>query len=90
MMNRTDILLLVALASNNADSPCYGLSITEIMDYITENGCTKTRMTVYRRIKRLVSIGYVAKGVLDDHADTFYILDTGKDFLKGSERKENK
>lgn len=89
-MNRTDILLLVTLASNNANTPYYGLTITEIMDCISELGCTKTRMTVYRRIKRLLSSGYIAKGILDDHADTYYILDSGKDLINSWERKANK
>ena len=85
--NRTDLLLLVTLASNNADSKGYGLTITEIMDDITANGCTKTRMTVYRRMKRLLANGYVVKGILSDHADTFCISGKGKELLEVAERK---
>ncbi len=85
--NRTDLLLLVTLASNNADSKGYGLTITEIMENITATGCTKTRMTVYRRMKRLLADGYVVKGILSDHADTFCISGKGKELLEVAERK---
>lgn len=38
-------------------------------------------MTVYRRLRGLVEIQFIAKGVLENHADTFYLLDKGKSFL---------
>ena len=52
-------------------------SIIQIFDAI-KNISVKSRMTLYRRLKRLTENGYVAKGVLESHADTFYLLEKGK------------
>lgn len=81
-MNRTDVTIMVALDTGNADSPQFGLTIAELMEYISENGAEKSRMTVYRRLRGLVSCGYINKGVIDNHADTFYIEEKGKNFLR--------
>lgn len=80
-LNRTDVLLMTALENNKADNPAFGLTIEEIMVFIAENGNKKSRMTVYRRLRGLVEIQFIAKGVLENHADTFYLLDKGKAFL---------
>lgn len=34
-----------------------------------------TRMTVYRKLQKLVANGYISKGIMDDHSDTYYIED---------------
>lgn len=56
-----------------------GVTITEISD--TNNYCysgaKRTRMTIYRRIKLLEEHGYLAQGILDNHAPTYYLLDRG-------------
>ena len=80
-LNRTDVLLMTALENNKADNPAFGLTIEEIMEFIADNGNKKSRMTVYRRLRGLVGVEYIAKGVLENHADTFYLLDKGKSFL---------
>ena len=35
------------------------------------------RTTLYRKMKKLVKLGYVKKGCLDNHADTFYLTEEG-------------
>ncbi|MBR4589529.1 MAG: hypothetical protein IKO36_02595 [Bacteroidaceae bacterium] len=80
-LNRTDVLLMVALENGKADNAAFGLTIEEIMECIEDNGNKKSRMTVYRRLKGLVEAGYISKGVLNNHADTFYLLNKGKAFL---------
>ena len=86
-VNRTDILILLTLQTNDADCSAFGLTISEMLDDLNSNGNKKSRMTVYRRLKGLTENGYVAKGILENHADTFYILASGKDLLKSTERK---
>lgn len=82
-VNRTDVLLMQTLESNDATNPAFGLTITEIMTALAEIGSTKSRMSVYRRLRHLVDIGYIAKGVLENHADTFYLVERGKRFIEG-------
>lgn len=88
-INRTDVLLMSALETEKADSPAFGLTISELMEIIGENGTTKSRMTVYRRLRGLVEGGYIAKGILENHADTFYLLDVAKDFLTNKKGARN-
>lgn len=82
-INRVDVVLMQTLETNEANNAAFGLTITEIMESMVNVGYTKTRMTVYRHLQLLVEHGYVAKGVMSDHADTFYILENGHKFLKG-------
>lgn len=50
-------------------------TITEIME--SAEGKSATRMTMYRKLQKLVKLGYIAKGAIDDHADTYYITENG-------------
>lgn len=86
-MNRTDILLMMALENGKADTPAFGLTIKEIMNLIEDNGNKKCKMTVYRRLRGLVEYGYIAKGFFENHADTFYLLDKGKEILSEGRSK---
>ena len=81
-INRTDISIMAILNSKNANGIQCGITISEIFDAI-KNISVKSRMTLYRRLKRLTENGYVAKGVLESHADTFYLLEKGKNALNG-------
>lgn len=47
------------------------------------NGALATRMTMYKKLKKLVINGYVSKGVTDDHADTYFILEKGVNLIEG-------
>ena len=76
-LNRTDVLLMMALENGKAVTPAFGLTIEEIMVYLADNGNQKSRMTVYRRLRGLVETEHIAKGVLENHADTFYLLVKG-------------
>ena len=53
----------------------HGLTITEILD--ENDGALGARMTVWKKAKRLLNAGYINKGVVDDHADTYYLLELG-------------
>jgi len=71
------------LESNEATNRITAMTIGEIMAVLENAGNGKNRMTIYRRLKMLVELGYIAKGVPDDHADTFYMIEKGFSFLKG-------
>ena len=75
-INRTDYLILMTLYASKCTNFYHSMTITEIIeDNSDDNGNNPlgARMTVYRKLQRLVEIGYIKKGIKDDHADTFYI-----------------
>lgn len=81
-INRTDVSIMQILESKSADNAAFGMTISEIMEDMQMIG-KMSRMTIYRRLKRLTESGYAAKGVLENHADTFYLTDKGERALKG-------
>lgn len=81
-INRTDITMMQILKSQSADNAAFGMTISEIMEEMQEIG-SKSRMTVYRRLRKLSEAGYVGKGVLENHSDTFYLMEKGNKALKG-------
>ena len=42
-------------------------------------------MYVWRSMKKLVNARYVAKGIKDNHADTYYLIDKGLTVCKGED-----
>lgn len=80
-VNRVDVLLMQTLDSNEAFSETYGLTINEIMELLDDIGYRKCRMTVYRHLTDLCEIKYISKGVRESHADTYYLLDAGKNYI---------
>lgn len=89
-INRTDVLLMLSLADNGASHESNGLTIEEIMMHIHNNGNERSRMTVYRRLNKLFNNGYIGKGVISNHADTFYLLNKGKEFLNIGNTEQRK
>lgn len=65
------------------DKPTDGISISEIREYLDSVNANKSRKTVYLHMQKLVEKGYVCKGIINNHADTFYITEKGKSALKG-------
>lgn len=82
-LNKTDIWLMQVLQTNEATNCITAMTIGEIMAVLESAGNGKNRMTVYRRLRKLAELGYIAKGVPDDHASTFYLIEKGFNFLKG-------
>ena len=67
-LNRSDYLILDTL---------HGSKIME------ETGnVLGVRMTVYRMVTKLVKLGYLATGVLDNHANTYYLTNDGRKLFK--------
>lgn len=82
-INRTAVILLQILDNNEANSSISGITITDLMNALDEYGNSRNRMTLYRHLKNMCECGYIAKGIPDNHADTFYLCQKGKDLLKG-------
>lgn len=88
-IDRTDFNILTSFKFNDEghiiflDKPTDGITITEIMEYLRSEKCCKSRKTIYLHLSKLVQKKYVAKGIINNHADTYFIADKGKDALKG-------
>lgn len=76
-INRLDILLLQLLNANKCTGEFEGMTISEMLE-IGELGC---RNNVYLRLKSLLAEGLINKGVVDNHADTYYLTDKGKQII---------
>lgn len=85
-LNRVDYMILESLYSGKCKDRFHGMTITEILD--DYEGSLGKRMTVWKKMQKLVSNGYLGKGILDDHADTYYL--TGKSIEIIESLKEGK
>jgi len=84
-LNRMEFMILQSLYDFGSKDRFHGMTITEIME--DNDGSLGARMTVYKKMKKLVQVGYISKGVLDNHADTFYLLDRGIKLFEGGNKK---
>lgn len=64
-LNRVDYALLKVLLKNDSVSFFKGMTIYEILDVLGGS-----RVTTYKKLNRLVKLGYVEKGCKDINADT--------------------
>lgn len=71
-INRADYIIIQQLYKNNCTSYFNSMTITELFD-TDKMKCT--RMTIYRKLQKLVKQGYLVKGIKDDHADTYYLTE---------------
>lgn len=71
-LNRLEYMILESLYIGGCKDRFHGMTITEILD--DNDGSLGKRMTVWKKMQKLVNNGYLAKGILDDHADTYYLL----------------
>lgn len=72
-LNRLEYMILESLYIGGCKDRFHGMTITEILD--DNDGSLGKRMTVWKKMQKLVNNGYLAKGILDDHADTYYLLE---------------
>lgn len=80
-LNRLEYIILETLYEFGSKDRFHGMTITEIM---AENeDSLGARMTVYKKMRKLVNAGYIAKGAVDNHADTFYLLDRAIRTIEG-------
>ena len=81
MLNRLEFMLLDTLYDEKCITPYVSMTITEIM---TQNGgdAFGNRQTIYRKMRKLVKQRYIGKGCVDNHADTYYLLEKGIRFIE--------
>lgn len=72
-LNRLEFMILNSLYHANCTNPYYSMTITDLIN--DNEGALGARMTIYRKMKKLTKASYIKKGCLDNHADTFYLLE---------------
>lgn len=87
-LNRLEFMILDTLYNFGSQDCFHGLTISEIME--ENDGSLGARMTVYKKMKKLVKAGYIEKGCIDNHADTFYLLDKSIKLFEGGKQDELK
>lgn len=80
-LNRLDYLILGTLYKGDFKDFYHAITITEMMEI--NNGALGARMTVYKKLQRLVKAEYIGKGIIDNHSDTYYLLKKGIETIEG-------
>lgn len=81
-LNRLEFNILKCLYDSGCVDQYHSMTITELLNKHTELG---TRMTVYKKLSKLTKAKYVKKGILDNHADSFYLLEKALKILEDKE-----
>lgn len=84
-LNRLEYMILETLYNGNCKDYFHGMTVTEIQE--DNEGALGARMTIWKKAKRLLSAGYVEKGVLDNHADTYFLSKKGIKIVEGGTQK---
>lgn len=78
-LNRLEFNILKCLYDSGCVDPYHSMTITELLEkYELEK-----RMTIYKKLRKLTEGKYVEKGITDNHADTFYLLDKALKIMEG-------
>lgn len=80
-INRLAYMLLRQLYANDCKDHFSGCTIAELLE--EAGGAFGARMTVYKKLQKLVKAKYISKGVIDDHSDTYYIIEKGINLIEG-------
>ena len=78
-LSRLEFMILDTLHYGECRDTYHSMTITELMEENEGEGLG-IRGTVYRKLKKLV------KGCMDNHADTFYLLEKGIAVVEGEEK----
>ncbi len=81
-LNRLEYNILKYLYDNGCIDHYHSMTITELLDNNKKLGA---RMTIWKKLNKLVKAKYVKKGITDNHADTFYLLDKSLKIIEGRE-----
>ena len=84
-LNRLEFMILETLYEFGSKDCFHGMTITEILN--ENEGSLGARMTVYNKMRKLVKNGYIDKGCIDNHADTFYLLEKSIKLFEGGQNK---
>lgn len=81
-LNRMEFNILKCLYDGGYTDKYHSVTITELLN---DNEKLGARMTVYRKLNKLAKAKYIKKGIIDNHADTFYLLDKAIRIIEGRE-----
>ena len=82
-INRLEYMILDTLYKLELKDRFHSMTITELLE--ENEGVLGARMTVYKRLKKLVNAGYIGKGIIDNHADTYFITEKGIKLIEEGE-----
>ena len=81
-LNRLEFNILKCLYDSGCVDPYHTMTITELLEKYEE---LEKRMTIYKKLRKLTEEKYVKKGITDNHADTFYLLEKALKKIEGKE-----
>lgn len=82
-LNRLEFMILDTMYDCGMTDYFHSITISELI--AKNEGVLGARMTIYRKMQKLVKNGYVKKGCLDNHADTFYLLEKSIKLFEGGQ-----
>ena len=81
-LNRLEFSILKCLYDSGCIDPYHSMTITELLE---KHEKLEKRMTIYKKLRKLTEEKYVKKGITDNHADTFYLLEKAFKIIEGKE-----
>lgn len=81
-LNRLEFNILKCLYDSGCTDPYHSMTITELLEKYEE---LEKRMTIYKKLRKLTEERYVKKGITDNHADTFYLLEKALKIIEKGE-----
>lgn len=81
-LNRLEFSILKCLYDSGCVNPYHSMTITELLEKYEE---LEKRMTIYKKFRKLTEERYVKKGITDNHADTFYLLEKALKIIEKGE-----
>lgn len=76
MFNKLDLNILKILEKEKAVDEFTGMTMNEINNYYEETKLS-VRSNMVKRMKNLIELGYIDKGIKDSRSDTFFITEDG-------------
>lgn len=84
-LNRLEFMILDTLYDSGCKDHFHSMTISELLEI--NEGVLGARMTVYKKLKKLVDAGYIKKGCVDNHADTFYLMEKSIGIIEGGKEE---
>ena len=81
-LNRAELKILKCLYSNGCTSQYNSMTVEEILNRDKE---LRTNTVVYKNLKKLISANCVKTGIMNGHANTYYILERAIKIFEGKE-----
>lgn len=83
-LNRLDYMILDTLYHGGFKDYYHGITISEMLEL--NNGALGARMTVWKKLQKLVKAEYIGKGIIDNHSDTYYLKEKGIMVIEGGKK----